>query len=122
MRPACEFRFGEERLEKLERGVLVRIALHVEVDERTQLFRASQNWAQLRAEVCDRVGWISRVHLGVKRGDFDRKVHYREQLRVAPNLIGPTSGLAREVIQKLPTPPSVFVSFLLTDNGFAEQI
>ena len=39
--PACgqfaEFRLREERLEKLERRVFVRVTLHVEIDERAEL-------------------------------------------------------------------------------------
>ena len=40
MRPIAEFRLGEKRSEKFERGILVRVTFHVEIDEGAELSRA----------------------------------------------------------------------------------
>ena len=82
VRPIVEFRFGEERFEKIERGIFVRVTLHVEVDERAEFFRAAQNRAQLRREMRDGVLRIGRIHLRIERGDFYRQIDDRKKLGV----------------------------------------
>ena len=82
VRPIAKFAFGEERFEKFERGVFVRVTLHVEIHERAKLARASQNRAQLRREMRDRVGRIGRIHLRIERGNFHGEIHDRKKLRV----------------------------------------
>src|SRR5205807_9373981 len=54
VRPAAKFRLGEERPEKFERRIFVRVTFHVEIHERAQLARAPQNRAPLRREMRDR--------------------------------------------------------------------
>ena len=70
VRPILEFRLGEERSEKFERGIFVRVALHVEIDEGADFLRAAQDRAELRREMRDRILRVGRIHLRIERGDF----------------------------------------------------
>ena len=79
VRPIAKFGFGEERFEKFERGIFVRVTLHVEVHEGAQLARAAQDRAQLRREMRDRVLRIGRIHLRIERGDFHGDIHDRKK-------------------------------------------
>ncbi len=122
VRPIAEFRFGEKRSEKFERGIFVRVTLHVEIHERADLARAPQDRAQLRGEVGDRVLRVGRIHLRIERGDFDRNVHDREQLGILSERIGPAAGLFRQPIEQREAARGIFVRFLFAHDRFAEEI
>ena len=122
MRPVAELRLGEERPEKFERGVFVRVTLHVEIDERAEFARAPQDRAQFRREMRDRVLRIGRIHLRIERGDFHRNVDHREELGVLAERIGPAAGLFRESVEQIEAAGRVFVRFLFAHHRFAEEI
>ncbi len=119
MRPIAELRLGEERFEKLERAVFMRVALHVEIDEGAQLPGAADDRPQLRREVRDRVRRVGRVHLRVERGNFNRHIHYREKLAVAAQRIGPAARFRGQALEQRQATLAVFVGFLLAHDRFA---
>ena len=100
----------KELLEKFERGVFMRVTLHVEIDEGADLFRAAQDGAQLGREVSDRVLRVGRIHLRIERGDFDRKIHDREKLGVFAERIGPAAGLRARGLRAIPSQRAAYSS------------
>jgi hypothetical protein len=122
VRPVAELRLVEQRPEKFQRRVFVRVALHVEIDEGSDFARAAQDRAQLRREVRDCVLRVCRVHLRIKRGDFYRHVDDREQLGVFAQRIGPAAGPFRQAVEQMEAALGVFVRLLFAHHRFAEEI
>ncbi len=119
VRPFVELGLGEERFEKLEGGVFVRVALHIEIDERAEFLGAAQDRAQLRREMGDRVFRVGWIHLRVECGDFHREVYDGEEVHVFPQRIGPIARLRGQSFEQFQAAHAVFLGFLFADDGFA---
>ena len=123
VRPIREFRLGEERFEKFERGVFVRVTLHVEIDEGADLARAAQDRAQLRREMRDRVLRVGRIHLRIERRDFHGDDSRPEKARRSwPSGSVQPRVSPRQAFEQFETTRGVFVRFLFAHDRFAEEI
>ena len=122
MRPIFELLFGEDRFEKLQRRILVRVTFHVEVDEGTELSRPPHDRSQFRREMRDRLVRIGRIHLRIKCGDFHREIYNGEKLGIFCQRIGPVPGFARQAFQQIKTTRRIFVGLFFAENGLAQKI
>ncbi len=95
-----KLRFVEQRLEQVERQVLHRVALHVEIDERAEFPGALEERPQPAFQVEERGRRVRRVNLRIKRGDLDRHV-YRGN---APRVRNRRPRAARSVPSASPQP------------------
>ena len=122
MRPILELLFGEDRFEKFERRIFVRVTFHVEIDEDAKFSRAAQNRLQLWHEMRNCTGQIGRVHLRIERGNFDGKIHNREELGISAERIRPASCFAREGLQQIETTRGILVGLRFADDSFSQKI
>ena len=72
MGPVFELFFAENDFEKFESRIFERVTFHVDIDKRAELACASKKRTQLGPEMGNSIGWIGRIDLRIKRGDFDR--------------------------------------------------
>ena len=122
VRPIEKLRFGEERPEKFERGVFVRVTFHVEVDEGAEFARAAQDGTQFAAEVRDGIGRIGRIHLRIERGDFYGNINDGKQLLALAKRISPAFGFRGEMFEQIHAARGVFGRFLFAHDRFAQKI
>src|SRR5881409_3380057 len=71
MGPIFELVFAENGFEQFESRVFERVAFHVEIDKRAELACASKKRTQLGSEMGNSIRRSGRIHLRIKRGDFD---------------------------------------------------
>src|ERR1700731_545809 len=117
-----KFGFTEKHFEKLERGVFMRVSLHIEIDERAELPRAAQNRAQLAAKMHDRISRIRRIHLRVERGDFYGEIDDWKQLLAVAEWISPAFSFAHEMLEQIHATRGIFSGFVFAHDGFAQKI
>ena len=109
--------------EKFERGVFVRVTLHVEIDEGADFFRAAQDRAQLRAR-----GGRSRPP-GRPDSSANRARRFlpkdsppEKVRRSCPSGSVQPRVCARQAFEQFEAARGVFVRFLLAHDRFAQQI
>ena len=100
----------------------MRITFHVEIDKRAQLACAPQDRSQPRRQMGDGIGWIGRIHLRIKRGDFDGEIYNGKQFRAVAERIGPAAGFAREMLEQFGAAYGVCSGLLFANYGLAQKI
>jgi len=120
-----EFGFFEDGFEKGEREVLQLVALHVEVDERTELGGATEDGTEAVFERGDRAVGIGGVNVGRERGDLEREIEARERAgrgEVAEARFGFACEKSGYGVEDLEVALEKGVGLGVADDGFAEEV
>ena len=111
--------------EQLQREVLQRELLHVEVDQHAALLRRLQDRAQSLHQAADRAFGVDRIGARVQRADLDAHVHARNGAQVIALeacIRGPAGHLRGQVVDQVQVLLLVGRGFLVAHARLAQQV
>ena len=120
-----KLRLREDRLEDVQRQVLLLVRLHVDVNERPLPSCNSKQLAEPRPALPQGAGRVDRVELTVESRQLDRQVHPRQQTAIVPvdlRLLRPTANLRRNRLEQFKVGAKVLLGFRFARDRLAKDV